>query len=205
MSTYNDPFISLKNLALTQFESNRDIPASIELISRDPNKLDIQSRTLLQKIHAALTNFDVPEIVVAIGPRELSVFNLILSFLHGNKKEKVSYYGPNPEEFTIENRVTREILKNFTEKNFIATETELSKILLENNNSFVIGLFSSGAVNEVRNIIDAFSVNQSGILFIQNYSRLNSPSHHLYAAERNLRLLELPDGSGECYSIKSNK
>ena len=68
--------------------------------------------------------------------------------------------------------------------------------------SFFIGLFSSAAVNEAREILDAFSHGKNGILFVQNYSRLNSPSHHLYAAERNLRVLELPDGSGECYSIQ---
>ena len=34
-----------------------------------------------------------------------------------------------------------------------------------------------------------------------NYAIEQSPSHHLYAVERGLRILENPDGSGECYSL----
>ena len=67
MSTYNDPFISLKNIALTQFEGARDVPASIDLLVKEPNKLDIQARTLLLRLNAALTNFKIPKIAVVVG------------------------------------------------------------------------------------------------------------------------------------------
>lgn len=200
MSTYNDPFISLKNIALTQFEGARDVPATIDLTVKDPSLLDIQSRTLLLKIHAALTNFKLPKIAVAIGPKGYACFNTILSFLHGDKKDRVVFFGQNPEGQIIDNPITREIMKNFTPKNFSTSETELCRLLLQQD-AFVIGVFSSGAVNEAREILDAFSHGKNGVLLLQNYSRLKSPSHHLYAAERNLRVLELPDGSGECYSI----
>ncbi len=201
MSTYNDPFISLKNIALTQFEGAREVPASIDLIAKDPNKLDIQSRSLLLKLNAALTNFRVPKIAVAIGIKEYSTFNTILSFLHGDKKDKIFFIGHNPVNEQLDTAVTKEIMKNFSPENFVDSETQMCRLLLKQE-AFIIGLFSSGAVNEAREIIDAFSHGRSGALFVQNYSRLNSPSHHLYATERNLRVLELPDGSGECYSLQ---
>ena len=201
MSTYNDAFISLKNIALTQFEGARDVPASIDLIVKESNKLDIQARTILIKMHAALTNFRIAKIAVAVGPKEYSVFNTILSFLHGDIKDRLVFFGPNPTDEQVDTPITREIMKDFSPANFATSETEVCRLLLEQD-TFLIGVFSAGAVNDARNILDAFSHGRSGVLFVANYSRLNSPSHHLYAAERNLRIIELPDGSGECYSIQ---
>jgi hypothetical protein len=201
VSTYNDPFISLKDITLTQFESARDVPASIDLIVKESHQLDIQARTILIKMHAALTNFKVPKIAVAVGIREFSIFNTILSFLHGDKKDRIIFFGHNPIDLQVDSPVTREIMQNFPPENFLLTETEICRSLLKQD-AFIIGLFSSPAVNEAREILDAFSHDRSGLLFLHNYSRLNSPSHHLYAAERNLRVLELPEGSGECYSIQ---
>ena len=186
---------------MTQFEGARDIPASIDIIVDDPNKYDIQTRTILQKIHAILTNFRLPKIAVAIGPRECSVFNTILTFLHGDKKSRVVFFGHDPKEFQKDTKITREVLKNYP-INFATSESDLCRTLLQQD-AFIVGVFSAKAVNEVREVLDAFSNDKSGVLFVQNYSRLDSPSHHLYAVERSLRLLELPDGSGECYSIKT--
>jgi hypothetical protein len=201
VSTYDDPFITLKNIALTQFEGARDVPASIDLIVKDVNKLDIQARTVLFKLHAALTNFNIPKIAVAVGLKEYSTFNTILSFLHGDKKDRIVFIGHDPVDEQLDSPITREIMKNFSSENFLQTETEICRLLLKQD-AFIIGFFSAAAINEAREILDTFSHGKSGMLLIQNYSRVNSPSHHLYAAERNLRLIELPDGSGECYSIQ---
>ena len=200
MSTYNDPFMSLKNIALTQFEGARDVPASIDLIVKESNKLDIQARNILLKIHAALTNFKIPKIAIAVGLKEYSTFNTILSFLHGDKKDRIFFMGHNPVDEQLDTPITRDIMKNFSSGNFLTNETEMCRLLLKQD-AFVIGVFSAPAINEAREVLDAFSHGRNGILLLPNYSRLNSPSHHLYAAERNLRVLELPDGAGECYSI----
>ena len=56
MSVYNDKHISLKGLALTQFELAREIPAALELIASKPQNLDIQTRMLIIRINAALHN-----------------------------------------------------------------------------------------------------------------------------------------------------
>ena len=56
MSVYNDKHISLKDIALTQFELAREIPAALELIATKPQNLDIQTRMLIIRINAALHN-----------------------------------------------------------------------------------------------------------------------------------------------------
>ena len=66
---------------------------------------------------------------------------------------------------------------------------------------FLIVLLGSTETNSIRECIDAFSHKKSGFLLIHNYAIEKSPSHHLYAVERGLRILELPDGSGECLKL----
>ena len=48
MSVYNDKHISL-NIALTQLELAREIPAALELIANKPHNLDIQCVRLLSE------------------------------------------------------------------------------------------------------------------------------------------------------------
>ena len=42
-----------------------------------------------------------------------------------------------------------------------------------------------------------------GYFLSVNYAIEKSPSHHLYAVERGLRVLENPDGSGEQFLVKT--
>ena len=55
---YNDQNISLKNIALTQFEMAREIPAAIELIANKPHNLDMQTRMIILKINADYTTLN---------------------------------------------------------------------------------------------------------------------------------------------------
>ena len=57
------------------------------------------------------------------------------------------------------------------------------------------------SVNEARECIDAFSWGKK-----ESYSQLRTrkvTSHHLYAVERGLRIIELPDGSGSVTAKKT--
>ena len=56
MSAYNDSNIALKNIALTQFEMAREIPAAIDLFANKPQNLDIQTRMIILRLNAALHN-----------------------------------------------------------------------------------------------------------------------------------------------------
>ena len=87
MGVYNDKHISLKDIALTQFELAREIP-SLELIANKPQNLDIQSRTLIIRINAALHNIkSIEKVTIAVGIDFLAFLNPMLNFLHGAKKK----------------------------------------------------------------------------------------------------------------------
>ena len=88
MSVYNDKHISLKDIALTQFELAREIPAALELIASKPHNLDIQTRMLIIRINAALHNLkSMEKITIAIGIDFLAFLNPMLNFLHGIKEK----------------------------------------------------------------------------------------------------------------------
>ena len=90
MSTYNDKNLSLKNIALTQFEMAREIPAAIDLFAKQPQTLDMQTRMLILKVNAAIHNLKSKnKITLAIGVDFLSFLNPMIAFLHGDKKERL--------------------------------------------------------------------------------------------------------------------
>ena len=199
MSAYNDKNISLKNIALTQFELAREVPAAIDLFANKPQMLDIQLRTIITKINAVLNNFRKKNnFVLAIAVESLGFLNPMFKFLHGDKDEKVTIYSWDPSITMKNTKFDSEIISKIDKQNIFKTETEIVRNALKNEGFFIV-VVSSHSVNEARECIDAFSMGKEGVLFIHNYAHEKSPSHHLYAVERGLRIIELPDGSGECY------
>ena len=88
MSTYSDKNITLNNIALTQFELAREIPAAIDLFAKNPQNLDIQTRSIILKINAALHNLKTEEqFTLAIGLDFLSFVHPMMAFLHSDKKQ----------------------------------------------------------------------------------------------------------------------
>ncbi len=201
MSQYTDANLSLKEIALTQFEFAREVPAAIDLFAEKPENLGIQARTLLIKLNATLTNFKLKKITVGIGIEEFAFFSPLLAYMHGDKLEKIKIFSHNPSNTLKKTIVPNEVMKKINPSSFLKDEREICHAVLKEE-GFLVLLLSVKAVNEAREFIDALSTNKSGFLLIHNYSLSSSPSHHLYAAERGLRLIELPDGSGECYSMR---
>jgi len=201
MSQYTDANISLKGITLTQFELAREVPAAIDLFAETPQNLGIQTRTLLLKLNAALTNFKLQKITLGVGIEQFSFFSPLLTYLHGDKIEKFKIFSHHPANTLRKTIVPNEVMEKIDANTFLTSERDISHAVLKEE-GFLILLLSVKAVNEAREFIDALSTNKSGLLLIHNYSLNSSPSHHLYAAERGLRVLELPDGSGECYSLR---
>ena len=93
-----------------------------------------------------------------------------------------------------------ESIETLTEKNTVfSSDTEMVASALKKI-VCLIAVLGSASINPTREVIDAFSVGKEGLLLVHNYSIEQSPSHHLYAVERG-RILENPDGSGECFSL----
>ena len=199
MSVYNDKHISLKDIALTQFELAREIPAALELIANKPQNLDIQSRTLIIRINAALHNIkSIEKVTIAIGVDFLAFLNPMFNFLHGAKRKNLDIFSFDPSSVTKQNKITTELSPFIKKENIYASDAEIVSSAIKQK-SFLITLLGPQSINPAKECIDAFSMGKQGLLLIHNYAIEKSPSHHLYAVERGLRIVEQPDGSGECF------
>ena len=201
MSVYNDKNISLKDIALTQFELAREIPAALELIANKPHNLDIQTRMLIIRINAALHNFkSMEKITIAIGIDFLAFLNPMLNFLHGANRKNLDVFSFDPASVTKQNKITTELSSFIKKENIFSSDGEIVSSAIKQK-SFLIALLGPQSLNPARECLDAFSMGKQGLLLIHNYAIEKSPSHHLYAVERGLRIIEQPDGSGECFCV----
>lgn len=200
MSVYNDKNLSLKNIALTQFEMAREMPAAIELFANNPKNLDIQTRMLAIKINAILHNVKAEKFVLALGINDLSFMNPMFAFLHGDKKQNLDIISFDPTPYLKKSKIYDQASKGIESTTIAVSVPDIINTALKAD-GFLIVLLGSTETNSIRECIDAFSHKKSGFLLIHNYAIEKSPSHHLYAVERGLRILELPDGSGECLKL----
>ena len=201
MSKYNDKNLSLNNIALTQFEMAREIPAVIDLFAKQPQKLDMQARMLILKVNAAMHNIKSKEkITLAVGVDFLSFLNPMIAFLHGDKTDRLETLSLPPEAYLKETKFQKEIGILINKANIFSSDTEIIRNALKKN-SLLIAILDAASIDPARECIDAFSTGKGGLLLIHNYAIEKSPSHHLYAVERGLRILENPDGSGECLCL----
>ena len=201
MSSYNDKNLSLNNIALTQFEMAREIPAAIDLFAKKPQNLDMQTRMLILKVNAALHNLKSKnKITLALAVDFLSFLNPMIAFLHGDKKNRLETISFPPDEYLKETKLQKELDALVNKENLFSSDIEIISTALKND-SLLIAILNANSINPIRECIDAFSTGKEGLLLVHNYSIEQSPSHHLYAVERGLRILENPDGSGECFSL----
>ena len=201
MSKYNDKNLSIENIALTQFEMAREIPAAIDLFAKKPQTLDMQARMLILKVNAALHNLKTKDnFTLAIGVDFLSFLNPMIAFLHGDKKDRLETLSLPPQEYLKETKLQKELNLFIDKTNIFSSDVEIVSNALKKN-SFLIAIVNATSINPARECIDAFSTGKEGLLLVHNYSIEQSPSHHLYAVERGLRILENPDGSGECLCL----
>lgn len=201
MSTYNDKNLKLNNIALTQFEMAREIPAALDLFAKNPQSLDMQTRMLVLKVNAAIHNLKSKnKLTLAVGVDFLSFLNPMIAFLHGDKKDRLETLSLSPQEHLKENKLQKELDLLIDKANIFSSDIEVISNAIKKD-SLLIAILNATSVNPARECIDAFSTGKEGLLLIHNYAIEQSPSHHLYAVERGLRILENPDGSGECYSL----
>lgn len=201
MSTYNDKNIKLNNIALTQFEMAREIPAAIDLFAKQPQTLDMQARMLILKVNAAIHNLKSKnKITLAVGVDFLSFLNPMIAFLHGDKRDRLETLSFPPQNYLKETKLQKELELLIDKTNIFSSDIEVVSNALKKD-SLLIAIINAASINTARECIDAFSTGKEGILLVHNYSIEQSPSHHLYAVERGLRILENPDGSGECFCL----
>ena len=201
MSKYNDKNLSIENIALTQFEMAREIPAAIDLFAKKPQTLDMQARMLILKVNAVIHNLKTNDnFTLAIGVDFLSFLNPMIAFLHGDKKDRLETLSLPPQEYLKETKLQKELDLLVDKTNIFSSDVEVVSNALKKD-SLLIAIINATSINAARECIDAFSTGKKGCLLVHNYAIEQSPSHHLYAVERGLRMLENPDGSGECFCL----
>ena len=170
MSAYNDQNMSLKNIALTQFEMAREIPAAIELFSAKPQTLDMQSRMIILKINAALCNFKSRNnITLVIGLNFLSFVNPMIKFLHGNRIRELEIMSFQLDPYLKKTKISDEVSPLVNHDNIFTSDTEMIASALKKN-TFLIAILGIGSINPAREVIDAFSMGKEGLLLIHNYA-----------------------------------
>ena len=156
---------------------------------------------LVLKVNAAIHNLKSKnKLTLAVGIDFLSFLNPMIAFLHGDKKDRLETLSLSPQEHFKGKQTKKELDLLIDKANIFSSDIEVISNAIKKD-SLLIAILNATSVNPARECIDAFSTGKEGLLLIHNYAIEQSPSHHLYAVERGLRILENPDGSGECYSL----
>ena len=140
----------------------------------------------------------IEKVTIAVGIDFLAFLNPMLNFLHGTKGKNLDILSFDPTSVTKQNKITAELSPFIKKENIYASDAEIVSSAIKQK-SFLIALLGPQSINPAKECIDAFSMGKQGLLLIHNYAIEKSPSHHLYAVERGLRIIEQPDGSGECF------
>ena len=99
-----------------------------------------------------------------------------------------------------QNKITAELSPLIKKENIYSSDAEIISSAIKQK-SFLIALLGPQSLNPAKECLDGFSMGKQGLLLIHNYAIEKSPNHHLYAVERDLRIIEQPDGSGECFCV----
>jgi hypothetical protein len=199
-AVYNDPNITLRNMRMMHFDPGHDIPTLIDNLAKRPKMLDLQDRTLIARIIALTTaRKDLPTTVM-IGISDLTVLSPMLVYFLGNQTKQRTVFTLTPTEGVADNTLARDLLNQLRPTD---TVDDLSGLVAKaaGKKDFLIALMPMSAKDEVRSVIDMLTAGRPGILLIKDYGLLGQTSHHEYCRDRGLRIVQLPDGSGELCNL----
>jgi hypothetical protein len=197
--SYSDSRIKLSNVLLMQFDQGREIPALLHAICKNPNSLGIQERTMMIRMLGALAGRRAQPTTLAIGVQPLAVLSVIHAFLNG-VESSTQLLTLEPSENLQASVMVEELRQQLKPSNCVSSSFELVQ-RCEMNDDFLIICLMADATQEINLVIEMFANGRKGILFIANYGYPEYPSHYETARNQGMRILELPDGSGELMSL----
>lgn len=199
-AVYKDQNITLFNMRMMQFDPSHDMPTLIQNLAKDPNLLDIQDRTLIARTVALLTaRKDFPTTVL-VGASELTVLTAILVYLFGNESPKRQLLSLPTRAGVAENDLVADLLVQLKAAN-VADDTQTLVERASGRSDFLIAVLPSSSKDDVRSVIDLLATGRPGILLVKNYGHISQSGHHEYCRDRGLRIVQLPDGSGELCNL----
>ena len=199
-AVYKDQNITLFNMRMMQFDPGHDMPTLIENFAKSPNLLDIQDRTLISRVVALLTaRKDLPTTVL-IGTSELTVLTPLLVYLFGNESPKRKLLSLPTSAGVADNGLVADLLVQLKADN-VANDIQTLVERASGRSDFLIAVLPSSSKDDVRSVIDLLTTGRPGVLLIKNYGHISQSSHHEYCRDRGLRMVQLPDGSGELCNL----
>lgn len=198
-STYKDRNLQLDGILLTQFEQGREVPALIESLAQRPGSLTIQERMMISRIVAAVGARCGKPVTVAIGSPSIALAAPILQFIFGAGKH-LNCIPIDPRRAVRDSAFAEDLLAPLVSAGFAADAREAIG-RTRNGKDFLVAALEHTDGNEIRAVIDQFEGGRSGLLLVRDYAMVHAATHYEYGRLKGLRLLELPDGSGELLSL----
>jgi len=194
--TYKDPHIQLKDTFLLQYELGREVPALIQLLAENTNEYDIQWRTVMTRVVGAIAGRRKGKVCLLIGEERMSVLALIANFILSKTRPELSIYAASIKHKINDSPMCRDVMAAMDKDSEVPDAGELMRAAFKTK-GFLIAVLQEKQSTQIRQVVDHFGKGNSGILFVLDYARYPADSHYQPVRELGMRMIELPDGSGE--------
>lgn len=194
--TYKDKYIQLKDTFLLQYELGREVPALIQLFAQDSKEYDIQWRTIMTRVVGAIAGRRKGKVCLLIGEKRMSVLALIAHFIFSKSRPDLNIFTASLRQNIIDSAVCQDVIAMMPQSNEISDLGELMRAGFKTK-GFLIVVLHEKQSTQIRQVLDHFGQGNTGILFVLDYGRYPADSHYQPARDLGLRLVEMPDGSGE--------
>lgn len=194
--SYSDKFIELKNTYLLQYELGREVPALIQLLSESDKAFDLQWRTVMTRIVGLIAGRRKGKATLLLGDERLAVMALIAHFIFHKSKPDLTIHTASLWHNIQKTALTEDVVAQLPHDCEIADLSELMRAGLKTK-GFLIAVFHEKQSTPIRQVIDHFSKGNPGVLLVIDYARHPAESYYQHVRELGLRMVELPDGSGE--------
>ena len=200
-STYKDRNIQLDGILMTQFEQGREVPALLESLAQRPGSLTIQERMMISRIVAAVGARQGKPVTVALGSPAIALAAPVLQFIFGAHR-KLNCIAIDPRPKMRDSTFAQDLLAPLAATGFAADARD-AIARTRDGKDFLVAALEQTDFNEIRAVIDEFERGRPGLLLVRDYGMVHAATHYEYGRLKGLRLLELPDGSGELMSLPS--
>ncbi len=194
--TYKDSYIQLKDTFLLQYELGREVPALIQLLAENSKDYDIQWRTIMTRVVGAIAGRRKGKVCLLIGEERMSVLALIANLLFSKTRPDLSIHATWIRHKISDSPLCRDVIAAIDKDSEVSDMGELMRAGFKNK-GFLIAVLQEKQTTQIRQVIDHFSKGNTGILFVLDYARHPADSHYQLVRELGLRMVEMPDGSGE--------
>lgn len=194
--TYKDKYIQLKDTLLLQYEEGREVPSLIKLFAKDSREFDMQWRTVMTRVVGAIAGRRKGKVCLLIGEDRMSVLALIAHFIFSKIRPDLSIFVSSFRQNISESQVSKDVISEMPQNGEISDLGELMRAGFKTK-AFLVAVLHEKQSTQIRQVIDHFHKGNSGILFVLDYARYPADSHYQAVRELGLRIVELPDGSGE--------